>query len=256
MTSRPISRSTKLLIAGGVLICLIIGIVLGTTQPWKNDNNVSRSRTNIPPSPTISPFPSTYPTISANPTATRRPTTSPTYSPEPTLSPKPTIQVTTPPVPTTSANAAMYNAVAQFIMDLGISDASSFTRFATNAEEGTGNKNTPQQKAVNHIAQNDNIFQDWVFQNVPPPAQSMAQRYVLTVMYFALSGYQWEEKTKWLDGSLHECQWYGLQCEDITVYSTQTEQVATSQIIVMPRLNLGSQQEIVTEIRLENNKLK
>lgn len=242
--SRPVSRTTKLLIGGCVLVLGIVGIILGVTQPWKkDDDNDSSIKVFQPPSNlTRSPSPSFAPSISKAPNYTRKPTRTPSIPPE----------------PTDSAKAAMYQAVSGFIMDLGISEVNTFRRFATDNDNGTGDKDTPQQKAVNHIAQNDMIFQDWAFKKIPPPRQRIAQRYVITLMYFALGGDQWTNDGMWLSGEQDECTWYGLTCEEITVYATKSVDDFDQDLApraVTPRVSLGSQQDIVTEIRLKDNNL-
>ena len=253
----PMSRRNKIIIASIVLVLGVLGIVLGTTQPWKSKGNNVETQTIIistpVPVPTISPMPSMIPSISNSPTASETPSRMPSFTTTPTITPRPTKQ---PPPPVSSGPAAMYNAVSDFIIALDVSPRNSFSRYATDETEGAGNMDTPQQKAINYIAKNDFIFQDWVFLSVPPAQPRLAQRYSLTVLYFALGAEQWLDKAKWLDGGVHECEWYGIFCEKNTIYSDlEMAQISRGGISEEQRIQLGSVEEMVVELRLEKNKL-
>ena len=254
----PMSRRNKIIIGSTVLVLGVLGIVLGTTQPWKSkENNVETQIIviNTPaPVPTISPMPSMMPSISNSPTATSTPTRIPSFTNSPTITPRPTNE---PAPPVSTGPAVMYNAISDFITALDISPSDSFSRYSTDEAQGIGDVDSPQQKAINHIAKSDFIFQDWAFLSVPPAQPRLAQRYALTVLYFALGAEQWLDKAEWLNGSLNECEWYGVFCEKITIYNDlELAQLARGGITQEQRIKLGSVEEMVVELRLEKNKLK
>ena len=101
-------------------------------------------------------------------------------------------------------------------------------------------RDTPQQKALNWIAFED----DLQLKADEDPVERIAQRYALAVLYYATNGESWLRDTGWLTGREHECTWYGLECENRQIVESANNQATVTVTEAM-----------VTEMNLEDNNL-
>lgn len=166
----------------------------------------------------------------------------PTYAPTGIIGP-PVVDPDRPDDPEDLAAAVRYHVVAQ-----GISDGASFL------EVGSGSESTPQQRALDFLADRDflpSVVDDegddddddplavnddpLALPDDPPrrpylttatPAYRVSQRYATTVLYYATDGDDWDINRLWLEPGVHECDWIGVTCEERRVPSvTLTEAV-------------------------------
>ena len=42
----------------------------------------------------------------------------------------------------------------------------------------------------------------------------LVQRYVTILTFLVFNGTDWNQHTDWLSGEVHECDWFGVECDD------------------------------------------
>ncbi len=57
------------------------------------------------------------------------------------------------------------------------------------------------------------------------PAYRVVQRFVVATLYFATNGTQWINRDLWLEPGVHECEWLGVQCQEISIPSVSLSEV-------------------------------
>jgi len=57
------------------------------------------------------------------------------------------------------------------------------------------------------------------------PAYRVVQRFVIATLYFATNGTQWINSDFWLEPGVHECEWLGIQCQEISIPSVSLSEV-------------------------------
>eukprot|EP00934_Nitzschia_sp_Nitz4_P002638 Nitzschia sp. Nitz4//scaffold98_size77359//56502//58924//NITZ4_005554-RA/size77359-augustus-gene-0.60-mRNA-1//-1//CDS//3329560775//2628//frame0 len=124
-------------------------------------------------------------------------------TPEPTGVPSasPTVTIGTPAptgAPSASPSAAPTGCSPEFILTYleSLSDA---TELSTDG--------TPQNLAYNWVLDDE----------LCPPAEGFDQRYIAAVLGYSLVGSGSSFPSTWFDHSAHECDWYGIDCEDGTI---------------------------------------
>jgi Leucine-rich repeat (LRR) protein len=89
------------------------------------------------------------------------------------------------------------------------------------------------------------------------PAYRVVQRFVMSTLYFATNGTEWETDERWVEAGVHECEWIGVTCELISIPAF-TLLEALDNPDEMP-LDNGSVdmtlERMVTEINLPENNL-
>lgn len=185
-------------------------------------------------------------------------------------------------LPTDFAGSVVYHMVAQ--------DISELASFEGIADNGSSSSPSPQQRARDWLVFNDVMIpvnladeQDEqqqqqsingtdtddlvnysnnlssMYLDVNTPAYRVAQRFAVAVFYFATKGEQWDANIQWLQPGLHECDYPGIKCEEVTIpsislaealnnpdslprHSDGTVETTTERMIVeinLPESNLG-----------------
>mmetsp|Transcript_3121 Transcript_3121/g.7158 ORF Transcript_3121/g.7158 Transcript_3121/m.7158 type:complete len:755 (-) Transcript_3121:198-2462(-) len=205
---------------GRIVICVaLIGIALclmaiGIVQPWNKNSgaDVQSGPTRAPSPPTSRPTPSWY---INNPSPTR---------------------------PSSSLTNEQRRRYQEFYSALVTAEqvSSPADMVRTPFSTASTTRDTPQQKALNWIAFED----DLQLKADEDPVERIAQRYSLAVLYYATNGESWLRDTGWLTGREHECTWYGLECENRQIVESANNQATVTVTEAM-----------VTEINLEDNNL-
>lgn len=195
----------------GIAICLM---AIGIVQPWNKNSgaDVQSGPTRAPSPPTSRPTPSWY---INNPSPTR---------------------------PSSSLTNEQRRRYQEFYSALVTAEqvSSPTDMVRTPFSTASTTRDTPQQKALNWIAFED----DLQLKADEDPVERIAQRYSLAVLYYATNGESWLRDTGWLTGREHECTWYGLECENRQIVESANNQATVTVTEAM-----------VTEMNLEDNNL-
>lgn len=140
----------------------------------------------------------------------------------------------------------IYAESLDLIMSYNISDPATlsnicYSPLCVNNEDAPANM-TIQQQALNFLVFEDSLTITWLFSG-DYNHERFIQRYILTVFGKSLGISEWDSTLGWTDGSLSECDWYGIECGDRL--ATMRPEGRTSELIPM-----------VTRIDLTRNSLK
>ncbi len=86
-------------------------------------------------------------------------------------------------------------------------------------EEALQDETSPQHRALIFLSDQDPLALN---PEDPLVYTQLVQRYILSVLYFAMSGPMWEHRTYWLTGQ-HECGWIYVLCADIKDLGNATD---------------------------------
>jgi len=92
------------------------------------------------------------------------------------------------------------------------------------------NPDSIQYQALNYILTNDT--------SINPCSKELLERYILTIFYHSMNGYNWNDNTNWLYKDSSICDWFGITCEKNDDFIGVTEiNLGKCSIILYEQLN-------------------
>lgn len=90
------------------------------------------------------------------------------------------------------------------------------------------------------------------------PAYRVVQRFVAATLYFSTNGTQWFDSNTWVEPGVHECEWLGITCEEISIPSVSLLEVLENPEKLPTNKNGRidtTTERMITEINLPENNL-